>query len=123
MPEYGIAHRGVGLGVLVGVVDVLIWRHFVPTVTDIRTAQQFNGDVESAERTALITSTAFTVLVALFARSMEVFAIGGVAILGLDFSVKHANAVNPDTGKMAQQVPATSNLSDAFPMPDYANAE
>jgi hypothetical protein len=109
------------LGVLVGIVDVLIWRHFVPVTADIRTATPFNGDIESAERTALLAGTAFTLVVAGFARSAEVFAVGGLVLVALDFSTKHANAVNPDTGKVASAVPA--GVSESFPMPDYANQE
>jgi hypothetical protein len=112
-------------GVMVGIVDVLIWRHFVPNMADVRTAQPFNTDIESAERTALLVGTFFTLVVAGFARSAEVFAVGGLVLVALDFATKHANAVHPDTGKMAGMDAAsqTAPLSDSFPMPDYANAE
>jgi hypothetical protein len=49
-------------GIMVGIVDVLIWRHFVPSVADIRTAPQFNGDIEAAERTALLVGSGFTLV-------------------------------------------------------------
>ena len=114
--------RQTGLGVLVAVVNVLIWRHYVPAVADVRTAQPFNGDVESAERIALATGTLFTLVVAWFAHSVEVFAVGGLVLVALDYSTKHANAVHPDTGKMADADVPVSTLSDSFPMPDYANA-
>lgn len=109
------------LGVMVGIVDVLIWRHFVPNVADVRTARPFNGDIESAERTALLAGTVFTLVVAGFARSAEVFAVGGLVLVAMDFATKHANTVNPDTGKMADAAPGT--VADSFPMPDYANME
>jgi hypothetical protein len=112
-------------GVMVGIVDVLIWRHFVPNMADVRTAQPFNGDIESAERTALLVGTMFTLVVAGFARSAEVFAVGGLVLVALDFATKHANAVHPDTGKMVGMGPGdvSAGSSDSFPMPDYANAE
>jgi hypothetical protein len=123
MPEIGRGSRhGVTMiGVLVGIVDVEIWRHFVPSVADIRTAEPFNSDIEAAERTALIAGTLFTLVVAGFTRSLEVFAIGGLALVALDYSVKHANAVHPATGKMAAPMPTASGLSESYPMPDYAN--
>lgn len=113
------------VGVLVGIVDVVLWRHFVPNMSDVRTAHPFNTDVESAERTALLVGTVFTLVVAGFARSMEVFAIGGLTLVALDFATKHANAVHPDTGKMAGMGPGdvSTGTSESFPMPDYANAE
>lgn len=121
MPVGGRTSGITSLGVLVGIVDVLIWRHFVPQHADIRTAQPFNSDVESSERTALLVGTAFTLIVAGFARSAEVFAVGGIVLVGLSFATKQANTVNPDTGKMAQAAPA--GVSDSFPMPDYQNQE
>lgn len=108
------------VGILVGIVDVEIWRHFVPSVADIRTAQPFDTDIEAAERTALIFGSLFTLVVAGFTRSAEVFAIGGLALVGLDFATKHANAVSPDTGKIANQ-PAMAGVSHEYPMADYAD--
>jgi len=121
MPPYSRPAGNVtSLGVLVGIVDVLIWRHFVPAVADVRTAQPFNTDLESAERTALAVGTLFTLIVAGFAKSAEVFAVGGVVLIALDFATKHANTVNPDTGKMS---PGAANTSTDYPLPDYATSE
>lgn len=104
-------------GILVGIADVLVWRHFVPNVADIRTAPSMDGDIESAERTALLVGTGFTLVVAGFARSAKVFAIGGLILVGLDFATKHANAVNPASGKIEAQ---DSAVSTSYPMPDYS---
>ena len=103
-------------GVGVAGVDVLLWQHFVPNHSDIRTADAYNPDIESAERKALLIGSAFTLIVAGFARSVEVFTIGGGALVMLDFATKHANAVNPQTGKMQ---PVSSVESTSYPMPDY----
>ena len=110
--------NGMVVGVLVGVVDVLIWKHFVcPSVTDIKSDfSAFDGNIESAERTALLVCTGFTLVVAGFARSAEVFAIGGIVVLALDFATKQANAVNPQTGGMADP-----NMSTSYPMPSYGS--
>lgn len=118
----GSRHGVTMIGILVGIVDVEIWRHFVPSVADIRTARPFNPDIESAERTALLTGTLFTLVVAGFTRSLEVFAIGGLALVALDYATKHANAINPDYGKMSSAQPRSSGLSESYPMPDYADA-
>jgi hypothetical protein len=107
--------QGIGFGIMVGIADVLIWRHFVPTVADIRTAPAHDSDLEKAERTALLVGTGFTLLVAGFAKSAEVFAIGGSVLIALDFATKHANAVNPTSGKME----ASDGVSTTYPMPDY----
>jgi hypothetical protein len=117
------ARGGLATGVMVAIVDVLIWRHYVPNVCDVRTATPYNTDVEAAERMALTAGTIFTLIAALYARSMEVFAIGGLVLVALDFSTKYANAVNPDTGKLASAQAQTNDLTDSFPMPDYATSD
>jgi hypothetical protein len=104
-------------GILVGAVDVLIFQHFVPTHADVRRADAYNNDLESAERKALYIATVFTLLVAGLARSAEVFAIGGLTIVGIDFTLKHANAVNPQTGKVEGGL--QSGTSTNYPLPDY----
>jgi|SRR6516162_2199804 hypothetical protein len=109
--------NGITAGILVGAVDVLIFQHFVPTHADIRRVEPYNVDIESSERKALYAATVFTLLVAGLARSAEVFAIGGLTIIAIDFTLKHANAVNPTSGKVeGMQSNATST---AFPLPDY----
>ena|SRR5712691_2003792 len=122
MPANGLGRNVTAIGVLVGIVDVEIWRHFVPSVADVRTAQPFNTDIEAAERTALLVGSLFTLVVAGFTRSAEVFAIGGLALVAMDYATKHANAVHPDTGKMASPMPVPTGVSESYPMPDYANA-
>lgn len=112
------SEHGLTFGILVGIADALIWQHFVPSVADVRVADAFNTDIEKAERTALLVGTGFTLLVAGFAKSAEVFAIGGTVLIALDFATKHANAVNPQTKKM-QQV-SNPGESTSYPMPDYS---
>ena len=117
-----INKREVELGVLVGLVDTVIFLHFLPPAADVRQARPFNPDVETAERQALMVTTAFTLLVAGFARSLETFMIAGTVIIGVDFAFKHANAVSPETGKISE-APAMGSLdmSDVseHPLPDY----
>lgn len=102
---------------VVGAADVLIFQHFVPHMADVRRAEPMNTDIEKAERQGLFIATTFTLLVAGLYRSAEVFAVGGAVILGLDFATKHANAVNPQTGKVesAQQ----TGVGMSYPQPDY----
>lgn len=104
-------------GILVGAVDVLIFQHFVPTHADVRRAEPYNNDIEASERKALYIATVFTLLVAGLAKSAEVFAIGGLTIIGIDFTLKHANAVNGNTGKVDS--PMESGVASSFPLPEY----
>ena len=92
----------------------------MPPVADVKAAQPFNQDIETSERTALMVTTAFTLLVAGFGRSLETFMIGGAVVVGVDFAFKHANAVVPGTSKMAPPIAQGMDVGSSHPMPDYA---
>lgn len=114
-----VNRHAVELGVFVGLVDTVIYLHFLPPVADVKTFPANNQDIESSERTALMVTTAFTLLAAGFARSWDTFIIGGAVIVGVDFAFKHANAVTPETGKMTPpQSPGLDN--NVHPLPDYS---
>jgi hypothetical protein len=103
------------LGALVVVADVLVWNHFMPRHADMMESDAFNPTLEKSERTALLTGTVLTLGVAGLARSLEVFALGGITLAALSFAAKYANAINPATGKMNQE----ATQSESFPLPDY----
>ena len=114
--------HAVQIGVLVGLGNMLIYNHFVgASLADIRSAEPYDGDIEKSERSALIASTVFTVVVAGFVQSWETFAIGGLAIVATDFAIKHANAVSPLTGKIATQTGFTPTEQSYPALPDYSD--
>lgn len=113
-----VNRHAVELGVFTGLVNTVIFLHFLPPVADVKTFPASNPDIESSERTALLATTAFTLLVAGFARSWDTFIIAGAVVVGVDFAFKHANAVSPETGSMVQ--PENAGLDNVHPLPDYA---
>ena len=116
-----VNRHAVEVGVLVGVANLLIFQHFMPPVSDVKTADQFNPLIESSERTALFASIAVTALVAGMVRSWDTFLVGGVVIVGIDFAYKHANAVHPDTGTMSAPGSTDMSAGNLHPLPDYAD--
>lgn len=105
---------------MVGLANTIIFLHFLPPVADVRSADAFNQQIESSERTALMATTALTLLVAGFARSIETFMIAGAVVVGVDFAFKHANAVNPSTNKlMANSGAGIGGGDNVHPLPDY----
>ena len=116
MPSLPNRHA-VEVGVLVAFGDFLIFQHFMPPITDVRAADQFNPLAEGSERTALLVATGFTILVSGFVRSFDTFIIAGAAIVLMDFAFKHAVAVHPDTGTM--QGPSQAMSGTVHPMPSY----
>jgi hypothetical protein len=117
-----VNRHGVELGVFVGAVNTLLFLHFMPPVADVKAGEQFDQIAESSEREALMATTAFTLVVAGFAKSLDTFIIGGLVVFGVDMAFKHAIAVHPSTGTM--QAPGAVQNSDAnvHPLPDYSMA-
>lgn len=120
--------NAVQLGVLVAVGNMLIFQHFMPPVSDIKMGDQHDRAIESSEREALVVSVIFTAAAAGFVRSWDTFLVAGVVIVGIDFAYKHANAVHPDTGKVA--TPGAQMLGDGSggdnsmqPLPDYQGTD
>jgi hypothetical protein len=105
-------------GTIAGLASIMVFDYVMPPNEDIRASTPFNSDIESMEREALAISVGLVLITAGVMRSVEVFIIGGAVIIGVDFATKHANAINPDTGKMASPSPMTS-VSTSFPMADY----
>lgn len=111
--------HAVEVGVLLSFGNFLIFQHFMPPVTDVRAADQFNPFAESSERTALIAATTFTVLVSGFVRSFDTFIIAGAGIVLVDFAFKHAIAVHPDSNTMAGPGGGMESGDNVHPLPNY----
>lgn len=98
----------------------LIYQNALPTLADIRVSEPHDSDVEKARKHAAWESAALIGAVFLVARDFNSFIIGGAALVGIDFLHKHANAVNPTTGRI--DVDTSAKIADVHPMPTYAEA-
>lgn len=101
-----------------------IYQASLPNHADIRSADPQNNDIEAARKAAAWKSAAILGLVFLITHDLNSFLIGGAALTGIDYMVKHSNAVHPATGKLDGPnagVPADND--DAFPLPDYADEQ
>ena len=114
--------HSVAVGVAIGAVDVFIFNQHIPNFADIRSAQPLNDDVDAGRRQATIMCTAVNGLVSLMTRDWNVFLIGGIVTVGLSWFAAHANAVNPQTGKL--NAPGGESIApdmNSYPMPDYSS--
>jgi hypothetical protein len=108
----------------------VIYGSALPNHADIRSAPAHNTDIEAARKKAAWTSAAVLGFVYLLTRDLNSFLLGGLALGGIDFLTKHANGVNPQTGKLATasggsiaSAPADpGDNSTAYPMPDYSDS-
>jgi hypothetical protein len=96
-----------------------------PTVADMRVGNRMNDDIESSRKVAAWTSAAVVAGVSLIAKDPNIFVMGGVMVIGLDWMTRHANAVDPQSGRASTlirggnlPVATQSNDSGAY---GYAN--
>jgi len=125
-PESSVA-IGLGEAALVYV----IYQNALPPMVDIRTADPHDRDVEGSRKAAAWKSAIMIGVVWAFTRDTNALLIGGAAMAGMDLMVKHANGVNPSTGKLAGSGGDAGVLSGgmaadndvAYPLPDYGDDE
>jgi hypothetical protein len=90
-----------GLALTSGVLVYGIFQIQLPATTDVRMAEAGQADVQSAERAATWMSAAIVSGIALVSKSPEVFTIGGLFVIGLAWTYRHADTVNPITKRAA----------------------
>jgi hypothetical protein len=110
-----ISRHGVEVGAIGGLANLLIFQHFMPPVADVQATTQFNTSLEKNEREALVLGTIWTGILTALTRKAETFIIAGSILVAIDFAYKHANAVDPGTGKMA----SAGVEQQAYSLPDY----
>jgi hypothetical protein len=90
------ASVGVGLG-LTGLVYA-IYNSTMPTISDVRSIEADNRDLQKSRRTATVLSAILVGGVGLITGDATAYVIGGVAIVGMDWLYRHADQVSPLTG-------------------------
>lgn len=128
--------QSVGVGIGIGAVDLLIFSMHLPPIADIRTASPTNPknpgkpgnpDIESSRRSAVLYCTGVNGLISLVTRDWNVFLIGGIVTVAMSYISAHANAINPQTGKMAGQPASLGGAGQdsgyGFAMQDYGMQE
>ena len=109
----------------------VIYQSALPSHADIRSAPAHDKTIESSRKAAAWKSAAVLGFVFLLTQDLNSFLIGGLALGGIDYMNKHANGTNPATGKLQAAPgasimtagPAAPDNAEAFPMPDYGDAE
>lgn len=76
-----------------------VYMYSMPSMVEVHGAQAHNIHVDSARKKAMWTSVAVVSGVFLLTKDANVFIIGGIAFLALEWSYRHANAVG-DHGRL-----------------------
>jgi len=88
-----------GMGLATGVLVWSIYQHAMPSLVDHRVGDPDDPNAAKAERAATWTAAGAVAGISLLARDPTVFVIGGAMVVVLSFWHRHANMVNPLTGR------------------------
>lgn len=77
----------------------------LPPLVDERVAPVGDADLAASERVATFTAAGLVSVVSLLAKDPTIFVLGGLTVIVLSWSHKHANQVNPLTGRASTVEP------------------
>lgn len=84
-----------------GAVVYGIYSTSLPTSAEARVTMPGNTALEASRRTATWKAAVVVAGISLIARDPTIFIIGGAMVAVEDWTHRHANAVSPQTGKLA----------------------
>jgi predicted NBD/HSP70 family sugar kinase len=87
-------------GLATAAVVATIYRGGMPNLADIRAAEAGNEDVEAVRKQNAWAAAAVVGGISLIAKDPAIFIVGGVMLLIMDWTTRHADAVNPTIGKV-----------------------
>lgn len=101
--------------VLLGGVTVImvlaIYGKTLPNTAVMHATGANDSNLESGRKKATITAETILGAISLITRDANVFILGGLTIIALDWHARHANATAPDTGELVSDSTVNRNLS------------
>ena len=88
-----------GVGLATATLVYAIHSQATPSIADIRVAQPGDGNIDASRKAASWTAAAVVSAISLMAKDATVFVVGGSMVIAMDWWTRHANMVNPMTGK------------------------
>lgn len=90
--------------ILVGGVTVItvvaIYGKSLPDTATMHATQANDRNLDSARKKATLTSIGIMGAISLLTRDVNVFILGGLTVVALDFQARHANVTSPTTGEL-----------------------
>ena len=100
------AESSLGFAVATGALTYGLYSFNVPSVSVVHATAPNDVNVEAGRKKAAITAGIAVVGISVLTRDVNVFIVGGVILILLDFSIRHANSTHPVTGELVS--PAAS---------------
>jgi len=91
----------------------------MPSMTEVHGAKAHNPSVSSSQKKAMWGGAATVGALFLLTKDATVFTLGGLMFLYEEWSFRHANSVNPSSGKVQPVGPSSQQASDmGYATPD-----
>lgn len=95
----------IGTGIALAALVYGVYSHALPSVVDHRVGDVGDVNAQAAERVATWTTAAAVAGIALLAKDPTIFVIGGSMVVAMSWWHRHANMVNPMTGRATAPMP------------------
>ncbi|SRR5579871_5667741 len=82
---------------------IAIYGKSLPDAATMHATQANDMNIDSARKKATITSVGIVGVISLLTRDANVFILGGLTTIALDFHARHANASAPTGGLVSDQ--------------------
>jgi len=99
----------IGTGLAVAGLVVALFMSNTPNLADIRVSNPADDDIDAAERATAWQAAAVVAGISLLAQDPTIFVIGGTTVIGMAWITRHANQVDPETGRAANGQPGMFN--------------
>lgn len=100
---------GAGIGTIA--LAYTIYNSQVGPVAQAQATDAYDNNLETSRKKAAYMAVAVVAGVSLIAKDPTIFTMGGLAVLGLDWSYRHAIATHPATGQIVATSPQTPTLA------------
>jgi hypothetical protein len=88
------------MGAATAIMVYAVFNQSLPNTAVMHATPANDINLEAGRKKATLTSAGLLAVVSLVTRDVNVFILGGVTLIALDFNSRHANASSPDTGKL-----------------------
>jgi hypothetical protein len=112
----------IGTGLATAVIVWAVHQQATPTAAEMRLSDSHDADLDSARRQASWIAAGIVAGISLIAKDATVFIIGGSMVVILDWWTRHANEVDPTTGRATSHSPTPDPTMEVTDPTAYAPA-
>lgn len=99
------------LGGVTVVMVLAVYGKTLPSTAVMHATAANDSNLEASRKKATITAEVLLGALSLITRDANIFILGGLTIVALDFQARHANAAAPDTGELVSETTMNRQLS------------